>query len=289
MATVANVKKEDGSHWYYPDGKPCYELPKKDGGMKSPTLADARKLNLFPGVSTILKVLHKENLVNWLIEQAVLAILTTPRITVVVAGVDGNVTSRPETDDEFTKRVLSTERVQDQESQVARDRGTQMHDGLDLLCKGQPVASDLLPWIKPAFDSVMKHGTVLGTEISIVGRGYGGRIDLIQKAPVTGSSIIWIWDWKTGKKLPEKGAWSEHKLQLAAYAMAVQEDIFRKTGETVNIFTGNAYISTIEQGSFVLFPHEESPENNWRKTFNNGFAPLVSHWQWSNNYYPVKV
>ena len=31
MATVANIKNSEGSHYYYPDGTPCYSLPKKDG------------------------------------------------------------------------------------------------------------------------------------------------------------------------------------------------------------------------------------------------------------------
>lgn len=257
--------------------------------MKVPTLADARKLNLFPGVSTILKVLHKEALVNWLVEQAVLAILTTPRLELPILNENFvEIGRRMETDDEFTKRVLSTDRVQDQETQIARDRGTQIHDGLDCLAQGKPVAEDILPWIKPAFDAVLKHGPILATEVSIVGRGYGGRIDLIQRAAVSDSYILWIWDWKSAKRLPERGAYPEHRLQLAAYAQAVQEDIFKKKGQTVNIFTGNAYISTTKQGEFVLCPHEESPENNWRKTFVNGFAPLVAHWSWSNSYYPVQ-
>lgn len=279
MATAANVKHEDGSHWYYTDGKPCYELAKKDGsGMKSPTLADARKLNLLPGVSSILKVLHKEALVVWRIEQAVLAILTTPRIDIPQFDGEGReIGTRPETDDEFTKRVLSTERVQDQESQIARDRGTQIHDGLELLSKNQPVAEDLIPWIQPAWAALSKYGSPIAVEMHIVGRGYGGRVDILQKAP----DCLWIWDYKTTKKLPEKGAYPEHRLQLAAYAAAVEWDLFKKSGQSVTIKTGNVYISSIDQGQFVICEHPE-----WKETFNRGFAPLVAHWQWSTGFVP---
>lgn len=273
MSTVANVKNEEGSHWYYQDGKPCYELPKKDGkGMKVPTLADARKLNLLPGVSTILRVLHKEALVQWLVEQACLAILTSPRLP-------------GEKDDDFTKRILSTERVQDQESQIARDRGTEIHDGLDLLAKGQPAPEAIMPWIKPAYDAISKYGDVVSTELSIAGDGYGGRVDLIQKSPET----IWIWDWKSTKKLPDPkkgGAWKEHLIQTGAYAKAIEKKLSKSTAAIPKIRTGNVYISTINQGEFVVCEHEDSPESNWAKTFEEGFKPLVSYWQWANSYYP---
>lgn len=279
MSTAANVRSEESSHWYTSDGKPCYELPKKDGsGMKVPTLADARKLNLLPGVSTILRVLHKEALVVWRLEQAVLAVLTSPRIDIPQFDGEGReIGTRQETDDEFTKRVLSTERVQDQESQIARDRGTEIHDGLEMLCKNQPVSPELLPWISPAFDAIKNKGSFVATEMHIAGNGYGGRIDLLQQAP----NSLWIWDWKTSKKLPEKGAYPEHRLQLAAYARAVEWMMFTKTGKTFTINTGNVYISTINQGEFVVCEHDE-----WKTTYDLGFAPLITHWQWANNYRP---
>lgn len=264
MSTVANVKSEEGAHFYFLDGSPCYEVQKKDGGMRPATLADARKLNLLPGVSSILKVLHKEALVVWRIEQFCLALLTTPRFP-------------GEGDDAFTKRVLSTERVQDQESQIARDRGSEMHDGLEMLCKNQPVSPDLLPWIQPAFAAVMKYGSPIATESHCVGRGYGGRIDLIQKAP----DCLWIWDWKTTKRLPEKGAYPEHRLQCSGYAMAHEEFCVRKFSQSATIKTGNVYISTVEQGKFIICEHED-----WRDTFNRGFAPLVAFWQWQTGYIP---
>lgn len=273
MSTAANVRSEESAHWYEITGAPVYELPKRDGsGMKTPTLADARKLNLLPGVSTILKVLHKEALVVWRIEQACLALLTTPRL-------------QDEGDDAFTKRVLSTERVQDQESQIARDRGTEIHDGLDLLAKGQPAPEAILPWIKPAFEAVSKYGEVVSTELSIAGDGYGGRVDLIQKSQET----IWIWDWKSTKKLPDPnkgGAWRDHLLQTSAYARAVENKIISKETKCPKIRTGNVYISTIEQGKFVICEHEDTPESNWGKTYTEGFSPLVKYWQFANSYYP---
>ena len=41
------------SHWYTKEGTACYEVPYADPskGMRSTTLADARKLKLLPSVS----------------------------------------------------------------------------------------------------------------------------------------------------------------------------------------------------------------------------------------------
>lgn len=267
MTTNANVKKPDGGHWYFPDGSPCYELPKADGkGMKVPTLRDARKLGLLPGVTTILKILHKEALVNWLIEQAVLAVLTTPRL----AG---------ETDDAFTKRVLSVERVQDQESEIAKDRGTEIHNACDDYFHGGKIPEELQPWVMPALSQLQNYGSFMASEVNIVGHGFGGRTDLI----LQGSDFVWIWDYKTTKKLPEKGAWDEHRLQLSAYARAWQDFIQRNTGKSVRIRTGNIYISTVEQGRFVIHEHEGE---SWVETYERGFAPLVGYWQWIQRYTP---
>lgn len=262
MTTVANVKKADSSHWYYTDGRPCYELPKKDGtGNKTPTLADARKLNLLPSVTTILKVLHKEGLVNWMIEQACLAVLTTPR-------------PAEEPIDAFVERVLKTERVQDQEAKVARDRGTEIHDALESLAKGAPVSDEIALWVRPVWDRVLHLGKPIMAEISLVGTGYAGKTDLLIEAEA--SHLEWIIDYKTTKKLPEKASWDEHRLQLAAYAAARSLE----NGNTL-IKTGNLYISTAEPGKFAFF---ENPP--WPEDYMDGFLPLVKHWQWLKGYRP---
>jgi len=47
-------------HWYDRDGKAVFEVPKAKGdGMRATTIADARKLNLYPSVTTVLSVIAK--------------------------------------------------------------------------------------------------------------------------------------------------------------------------------------------------------------------------------------
>jgi hypothetical protein len=266
--TAARVFKADSSHWYYPSGLPCYELPKKDGsGNKTPTLADARKLWLVPSVTTILKVLHKEGLVNWMIEQACLAVLTSPR-------------QEAEPLDAFVERILKTERVQDQESTVARDRGTQIHEAMELLFNGEPISNEIEPWVRPAFEKIRAMGPTIATEKILVGPGYAGKTDYVQKLGINSAhSVAMIWDFKSAGKLPDKGAWWEHRLQLAAYAKAYCLEAKLAPDQ---VYAANCYISTKEQGRFVIAEH-----NNWFTVYEDGFAPLVRYWSCANGYNPL--
>lgn len=258
MTTIANRKTSDSSHWYEVSGKPCYELPKKDGsGMKVPTLADAKKLNLVPSVTTILKVLSKPALQDWLIEQAVLAVLSTPR-------------QEGEDLDAFVYRVLHVERVQDQESGLARDRGTEIHAGLEAMFLGQPVAPDLLLWVAPVYVALSKRGEVKAVEQVVVGDGYAGKVDLQLKQP---DHKIWLYDYKTTRKLP-KEPYPEARLQLSAYGATIFGELWR---------CANVYISTVTPGEFVILEHENEEE-----TFVEGFQPLLRHWQWATGYKPLQ-
>ena len=267
--TAARTRSPEGSHWYAKDGTPCYEVPKKSepGAMRPTTLADARKLDLLPSVTTILRVLHKQGLVDWLVEQSCLAVLTAPR-------------KEGETLDAFVERVLHTERQQDQESQKARDLGTEIHDAMEKAMSGQESPAHLVPWIGPACQAVLKYGRYVTAEKVLVGDGYAGKTDLIQE-----SDTHWfIWDYKTTKKLPnpEKGgAWSEHRMQLAAYAAAFWKMVADKEGGNKPIKTANCYISTVEQGRFVIC---ETPD--WQQVFNAGFWPCVELWQFLNSFKP---
>lgn len=284
--TAARPNGSKDSHWYTPEGEPCYSILGKTTGRPRPVnITDARANGYLPGVSTILKVLHKEALVNWLIEQSVLACLTTPRKMVKkidpTTGAENEVTEEL---DAFIERVLHVERVQDEESQIARDKGTEIHDALEALFSGrpEPISEEIKPWVMPAYEAIKDRGAVITTEQILVGDGYAGRTDLILGR--INPEFYEIWDFKSAKKLPDPkkgGAWPEHRLQLSAYARAFLESQFAIDAKLVPsaIRTANLYISTIEQGKFVICEHPE-----WEETFAGGFLPLVQHWQWANKY-----
>ena len=68
---MADFASESG-HWYTQEGDPMYTVPKKKGGgLRATTLRDARKLNLVPSVTTVMKELAAPQLEMWKIKQAV--------------------------------------------------------------------------------------------------------------------------------------------------------------------------------------------------------------------------
>lgn len=266
--TAARPTSGKDSHWYSIEGEPRYEVIGKSTGRPRPvTIKDARENGWVPSVTTILKILHKEALVNWLIEQSVLACLTAPR-------------KENEALDAFIKRVLHEEKQQEQEGKIARDRGTEIHAALECYFLGQPVPEPMKPWIMPAAEKLMTYGKLVSAEKILVGDGYAGKTDLILDAP----DCWWLWDYKSTKNLPDPakgGAWSEHRLQLSGYAAAYEALVLSASPKSKPIRTANLYVSTLNEGDFVVCEHKE-----WQDTYNLGFSPLVTHWQWATGYRP---
>src|SRR5579872_2300957 len=67
-----------GGHWYTADGKPMHTIIGKNGKERATTLRDARKLNLFPSVTTILAVQDKPMLTQWLLNELLYATMLEP-------------------------------------------------------------------------------------------------------------------------------------------------------------------------------------------------------------------
>jgi hypothetical protein len=55
----------EAGHWYAKDGTPTYEVLDANGNPRKTTLADARKLNLVPSVTTIIKCAAAPGLEAW--------------------------------------------------------------------------------------------------------------------------------------------------------------------------------------------------------------------------------
>ncbi len=256
MTTAARVQRSNGARFYSRDGQAQYEVIGSSTGRPRPvTIADARRNGWFPSVTTVLKILDKPALTDWLIETSCLTVLTAPR-------------KEGEELDAFVQRVLHTERQQDQEAQVARDLGTAIHAAIESALKAEPYDKALAVYVEPAVDEITMQGEVKATEKVVVGEGYAGRFDAM-----TQDNRITVFDVKTAKKLPTNGSWSEHKLQLAAYAQALGN-----TG-SIHVQTANLYVSTTEPGKVFVDVHTD-----WPDTYERGFRPLLAVWQWLNDY-----
>lgn len=265
MKTLANVIQSESCHWYFKDGRPCYEVKAKSkDGMRPATLRDARELNLLPSVTTILQVLHKFALERWKIEQAVLACMTTPRL-------------ENEALDIFLDRVLNVEQIQNQEAKQAADIGTDIHGAIELACMGEGYDEKWKVFVEPVLLELRQFGVMSEAEkIVTSSHGYAGKLDY--KAVF--KDLYTIVDFKTCNDLPKKESWLEHKLQLSgyAYAAADEPDNFGSQLQTANI-----YISKKEPGKVTTYTHSST---EWFDTFSNGFLPLVKYWQWANQYKP---
>lgn len=267
MTTNARPTANLASHFYLRDGSPFYEVPyadkKKAGAMRKATIADARKVGALPSVTTILRVLDKPGLNAWRVEQAVLAVLTSPQ-------------QPGESVDDFVKRILQTEEQQEQEGAKARDIGIEIHDAIEAILSDEPANPSVRDFVVPALallNEKIPGMTNAITETVVVGNGYAGRIDLLTDT----TDAIWIVDFKTTKKLPPKEPWNEHKLQLSAYATA--ETRKKQPGDNRPIRTANLYIDTLNPGKLAWFEVED-----WNKIYHAAFLPLIDVWCWMNNY-----
>lgn len=204
------VTHTEASHYYWPDGRPCYEveMKSKKGEMRSTTLADARKLGLIPSVTTYLSLLSKPFLTSWKIEQAIMAALTLPAI-------DG------ESIDDRARRIV---RDADQQADDARKLGTLIHSAIEDYVLRHEVTQD--PTIKHLFYPFKEWWDancveLVYSEKSVVHHqiGYAGRVDC--KAKLKGIGLAMI-DFKS-RKPTAKGAFATYDddaMQLSAYREA---------------------------------------------------------------------
>lgn len=257
-----------GQHWYTPEGDPCHWIEMADGRQRDTTLRDARKLNLLPSVTSIMNLLDKPALTNWKMKQVLLASLTLPEID-------------NEEPDEYAKRIM---RDAFKESEHARDRGTEIHDCLESIAKGQPKKwpADIQAIGDAAWEKVVEYcGTDKFTaEARVVGAGYAGMIDLHNDEIVL--------DYK-GKDIKDgvKMAYPEQCMQLAAYdrALPLSPETLTKWkmgGENPSRRCINVFVDRTTPGKVVI--HEWKPEEvevEWER-----FRLLVRLWQLSKNYFP---
>jgi hypothetical protein len=250
------------SHFYLPDGKggatAFYETPYKDPskGMRKTTLADAKKNNALPSVTTITKVLAAPALTEWLRQTAAIAAVTTPR--------------NPGEDlDSFVTRALAV----DAESigNAAKQLGSDIHNAIEITLLGQQCHDELRHFVHPAVETVANFGKLVAAEKILVGDGYAGKTDCITEA----DHFFTVWDFKTtgAKELPGK-SYPEHRLQLSAYANALGNTGLKR------IITRNIYISTTRPGEISVC---ENPD--WQTDFEI-FEMVQKIWQWQNNYKP---
>jgi len=199
------VTVESSGHWYDAEGRSAHVILGKNGNERNTTVADARKLGLYPSVTSILGIMDKPQLTNWKIEQAIMSSLTLPK-------------EENETLEEYAKRIVKDSR---ESTKKAAEHGSRMHECMEDILLGRPVSRDeiLAPYIKTFSEWAEKNvEKTYWCEKALVGAGYAGRCDAYVKLKDVGDAII---DLKNRKVNPRYEPFFETDIaQLWAYRSA---------------------------------------------------------------------
>lgn len=255
------IASESG-HWYDVDGNTAYEVEyaDKSKGMRPTTLRDARKLNLFPSVTTVLSVLAKPGLDAWKQNQNFHAVYTHPETAILL-----------NEDYDTFYRVIS----EDANEQMikARDKGTEIHGVIENFYLNG-VVDPYHAVIIEAVDKAIKDefGDVnWSAEKSFTCRqyGYGGKIDLHSN---DGEGIVLDFKTKEFGEDDKRLHWDEQAIQLAAYANGLG---------LYGAILGNVYISTNNPGLVKIHLWPESVGHYYEP-----FHHALQLWKWQKNYDP---
>ena len=254
----------DGGHWYTASGVPCHRIAKANGdGERNTTLRDAKKLNLFPSVTTVLSILDKQQLGKWKQEQVANAAYEW-----IKSGAEMPAKA------DFIKALIANSF---QSVTAAADLGTSIHDALNAYFTGEEVPLEYQDYTNPVIEWMKEAGVhPHSSEQTLVNKeyGYAGTIDfagIVKCAPV-------VYDFKTRKTKPgEPCKPRDHEpMQIAAYAKAYWGDQFPK------VWGANLYISTTEPGRMEVVRYNPAKvQAEWQK-----FEAILGTWRLIKNYDP---
>lgn len=240
------ARPSESMHWYGRDGSSAYEVIGNNGQNRPATLRDARKLNLVPSVTTIIKSAAAPGLEVWKQQQMMMAALTLPRLD-----------DEPEA--AWLDRVIHDSK---ETGRKAAERGNAIHAACQNFYEGK------------SWGEYQEH--VIGTNEAINAHfgvcswfaeqsfahplGFGGKVDLYCESAVC--------DFKTKEfnDASKKLAWDEHCMQLAAYRVGLDIPKAR---------CANVFVSVTKPGLAIVHEWtEEELAKGWRM-----FKGLLDYWK----------
>jgi len=261
---MASLIPSESAHWYKADGTPCHSVEKKAGGMRPTNLSDARKLNLFPSVTSVLSIIRSHTLESWIQTQLVEAALTLPQ-------------QEGESLDKFARRVVEDSKTKSKE---ATGFGSKVHNVLESFMRGEEVsdpevdefAEPTIEWLR---ENILDVDIV--EEVLVNHReGYAGTVDLVAEVKGVGKAVI---DYKTQTiRNGRPNFYPKFPLQLAAYAECVQKP----------------YTPPLELVSVVI--DSKKPSKPHVKVWNRNeadyyqlFQGLMNVWKYEKGYAPLNT
>jgi hypothetical protein len=259
-------------HWYDETGKPCHTMPKaRGGGTRDTTVRDARKLNLFPSVTTITKsILAAPQLARWLEGQLLKAAYKAPPIG-------------GETYEEWQASIRQKVAIQ---SEKTMQLGTDVHKALEDALGGMPfdgsvTARDgedypLYTFVNPVVELFADNGwRIHSLEETVVGDRYAGTADV----QYFGDDEYGIIDFKTTKDALKPFIPDTYVMQIAAYHVAVHGGISDKAAGY------NIFISTEQNIGAVKA--ERYDADRLREEYE-AFKRIVWLWCKTNKHWPER-
>lgn len=223
-------------HWYNEGGTPVWDVPSADGKSKiNPTLREARKFGLLPGVTGVNKQLANPFLESWKQENAIKFAFANP----VKPG---------ESLEDYIRRVSW---LADSVGRDAAEAGKLIHkDVEEFFLEGTyPVAAaskravdTIAGWLKAEGYTKFTPEASFGVRA----KGYGGRVDLLAQRDDESAAVL---DFKTCDIVKIRTPYDSWGYQLAAYksglglhpaSRVISVPIDRGTGETKFMEWGEA-------------------------------------------------
>ncbi len=241
----------DQSHWYQREtGVAVYEVPMTSKeGMRRTNLKDARKLDLVPSVTSVLKVMAAPGLEIWKAQQLLQAALTLPK-------------KQGESLDDYAERIVEDSKAQGIE---AASRGKQLHTAIEDYIRGY-----LVPEWKEHLILLDKTLEQHGIDIhagqpehsfaqQIDGNWYGGKTDYHKRANDT--TYHYLIDFKSKDKIEPKKqlVYDEHAMQIAAYGYGLFGIVTTNRDWKWEAFRGfNVFVGV---NDCEIRVHEHTPED----------------------------
>jgi hypothetical protein len=256
MTTII-ARAAESVHWYQQDGTPQYTVKAKDGFDRPTTLRDARKMNLVPSVTTILKVMSKPGLEQWKLEQMLLAALTLPKLP-----------NEPEK--AYIARIVSDSK---ETGKQAAEKGTRIHESIEKWFAGDQNIEHKTSAISVEEAVVKQFGNNKWlVERSFSSNGYGGKVDLYcEPSEVSPKGVIL--DTKTKDFGPNDKvvAYDENLMQLVAYRHGLGLPEAR---------CANVFVSRTQPGLVSIFEwSEEELKKGWEM-----FKCLLQFWKLKHDF-----
>lgn len=260
MSTII-ARSAESVHWYRQDGAPQYTVKAKDGSDRPTTLRDARKMDLVPSVTTIMKIAAKPGLEQWKLEQMLLSAMTLPRLP-------------SEDEKSYIARIVSDSK---ETGKQAAEKGTRIHESIERWFDGDKNV-DHVDTAKAFEEAVFNHFKTHPFQPWLTERsfssnlGFGGKVDLYCVADEHAPVGI-VLDAKSKDFGPDDkvDAYDEHVMQLAAY----RHGLGLPHARCANVFASRTYPGLVK----VVEWAEEDLVKGWEM-----FQCLLRFWKLKNNF-----